>query len=1181
MNNKQLSAWFAGLFLSGLCAATEPIFRLDFDSDARFGNFEKKIELPESGYVKGKSGRGYFFERASRNILPEKTAVPADPAAFRPGPDSRLSIRDGILFLHGKKVTVPAFKTMMRQELFYETTALTASCEVRGAKGEQVTLSVKFHPWNLPEKQKQKIRDKAKKKHPLKADNSVPATFVMTGDWQKIAAFAELDSRTVEGRYAVIELNRNGGGEPLQIRNLQAEQTMFYPHKTYAPTSFLPGKTVRPPAGSGLVLSDSWLQQHFPMEKGTVMFWIFLPSDNRLKRNGGAFFGFARGWHYPMWNLRSNGGTTGLKTGVFLKKGFPQNRWVHAALVWDQNQSYLYLDGKPAISSPRKKFPKSNPDKYQLTIGRTQWPHECADAILDEFMIFDQALSESEIAAFASERIQKPTSSHRFKVKPFSVPPFFRDDPKAGILLTVESEKNCRITAEITSFETARHVFQLNKGTNEIFLPFHPARMSPGKGKLKIILRGPEGIFLVYHSSYEIHPAVRRDLMRVLSWGGYRPVPLHYLKSLGINAVNTTPEKELEEATRLGMLVNLDFRNHKEMVQNNFDLEKTLASTADGIRKMRGRYNWYGTLLNSEAYMSWNNFPMWKETSPILYQRAEQAMGTLGDLRRVKVSPHMVDPAELDPAPDSQGIYEKPGPGYRFLNWYKNEGVPVIGLNRADARCAAETDPDNLIWVEPPFSAGQFRGMGMGGVWVYLVTLQEVAGKLRREWATIQNGGCKRIQPTLTMYYWINDKEKAVCNGKNYLLIRSLDQLKSNCWAAAGAVGMHDLCFFNVYAWYDAEKTHRDYLPFSNLSRPFGKFFREEFYPAALLLRDTAEPPAEIALYLPSDAAVYSEKSWNLYRTTCMWERNLALHNIHFDVLSGDSAHQRNPESYRILILPMLKYVSRSLHQRLSVMSGKTRIVTDLDCRQTYPGMLRLDYKHNPGRPYDQNTFRNIIPFLKELEAQGTGRSFRAVGTTGPVMYFERIHNGVRFLLVINNHWKSDFITECAVDKKPRGFPLQPTGIAQTAHVTVNQAENCVIYDFKTGKQIPFKTRGQQAWFETELEPGNARLFCVYPAPFSKLTLQSSGKPEKGKVFPFTLTMLDRKGNTLPGRQIIRAVIKDGKGRSTDETGWYVMEAGRLTIPIRIGLDAPSGKWTISIREQTSSLNAESTFSLP
>lgn len=1161
------------------CNAAEPIFSFNFDAPAKIGSFEKTIVLPEEGFVKGRFGRGYLFERPAVNFLPENVARFSQSDIFQADSGSVLTVENGVLTLKGSGFAIPAFRTPMQKDFVFKTTALTASCEVKGPKGATVTLTVTLLPWDLPGKQKAAILEKSKKKHALLPDKSVPASFVLTGDWQKIASYGELDARTVEGRSATLHLTfkRNGA---LQVRKLQTEQTMCYPYKTYAPTSFLRGRTARAAAASGIMLTDSFLQQNFPVDNGTAAFWILLPSDERLPRPPGAFLGFARGWRFPMWNFRNGSFSTGLKSGVYLKKEFPVNRWVHVAVVWTPEKSVLYLDGKQAAVSPRESMCMDGRDKYLFSIGKTLWTEESADAVLDEIHLYGDVLSAQEIAALAARNtpLEIKRENATFRVRPVTVPPFFRDDPQSGVSLEVEAEKAGSITAEISSFETVHKEFQLHKGTNCITLPFHPGRMSPGKGTLRITLLGSEGVFFDFSSPYVIHKAVRRDLMHVLSWGGYRPTPLPYLQSLGINAVNTTPEKDLDDATNLGMLVNLDFRNHRELVQNDFDIEKTLQTTQQGILRMRGRYNWYGTLLNSEAYMLWSNFTTWHETVPTLRKQAEEVFGTLPDLRHIRVSPRLVDPADLDYAPDSLGVYEKTGPGYRFLDWYTNEGLPTIRLNRASAQMIRKTDPQNLIWVEPPFSEGEFRGMDMGGVWVYLVTLQEIVGKLRREWAMIRNAGCRFIQPTLTMYYWINSKEKAVYNGKNCILVRSPDQLKSDCWAAAGAVGMHELCFFNAYAWYDAEQLHKDYIPVTGYSREFGTFMREVFYPAALLLRDTAEPDAQVALWLPPEMAVYSEKNWNLYRNTCMWERNLALHNIHFDVLYGDSPHQRKPESYRTVILPMAKYVSRNLHQRLTDIAPTTRIVTDKDCLRTYPGMLQLDFKHNSGRPYDQETFRSIFPFLQELEKSGTGRSFRAVGMDGGVMYFERVHKGVRFLLVINNHWKENEISACAVDKNPRGFPLQPAGVPQKAILTVGNAADLAIYDFRTGKPLSFRKDGPNAMFETELGRGDAQLFCVYPAPFEKLTIETPRNPAKGQTAEIVVALRDRTGKTPPGRQILRAEVRDGKGNPTDESGWYVMEEGRAVLPLRIGLDAPEGAWKIALREHTSGLRAECMF---
>ncbi len=1171
----------SGILSLAADSGKEPLLAIDFDSPIRIGQTRKDNPLPENGYREGRFGKGYCFERPAVNFLPRPVALPESAKGFRPGAGSSLSIANAALSLRGASFSIPEFETDLKQETVFPRTALTISCEVKGPRGAQVTVSVHFAPWKATDAQKEKILAGSRKKEPFSPDSAGSKTYRLTGEWQRIAAFAETDGRCAANRTASVEMILSGA-EEASFRHFQAEQTMRHPYRTHAPTSWLPGRNSRPAGSSGLCLTDQFLQQNFPINEGTAALYAFLPEEPGFPRANSPFFGFGQGWRKPMWQFRPRRFEAGASGAVSLKKELPSNRWIHLAVTWDKKESCMYVDGKLWGQSSRQNCSMEGREKCVFSIGKTLWPEESADAVLDEFLLFGRVLPPEEIAQLAfSNKPFMPPAGESFRIAPFSVHPFFRDDPNAGIPLEIYAGNEGKIRAELESFERITKEFSLKQGWNRIHLPFHPDRRSPGKGLLRITLYDGNGKKIdAFSAPYEVRGAVRRDLVRILSWGGDGETPLEYLQKLGINAVNTSPGKWEEEATRLGMLVNFDFRNHKELQKNNFDVLKTLQESRNEIHRMRGRYNWYGTLLNSEAYGAWGNFSEWKTKYPVLLDHARKSLGFDPPFDLLKLNPMSCRREDTEFAKDESGIYEKTGRAYRFLDWYVNEGHPVIALNNANAKAVREADPQNLVWTEPGFSAGIFRQTDMGGAWAYLVTLQEVAGKLRREWGRIRSAGRKYFQPTLTMYYWINSREKGVLNGKEYFRTRSVDELKADCWAAIGMVPMHDLCFFNAYAWYDAENTGQKFLPGQRMSDEFGRFMKQEFYPSALLLRDMEEPPARVALFVPEAISFYSEKSWEYYRTMCMWERNLALYNIHFDVVYSASLTQRALEDYSIVILPMASKISRELHERLLALASKVRIVADNHCKREYPGLLRLNYTHNPGRPYDQKTFENIFPFLKELEVSGTGRSFRAEGKSGNVMYFERMYKGVRFLLVVNNHWTTGFLSRCAADQSPRGFEYRPYGVSQPAVLTIFGAADSVIYDFSTGRKVPFRKEGNHVVFETVLGPGGGKLFCVYPSALSRLEMTIPKDIRRGETAAFRCVLTDETGKNAPGRQIFRVDVTDADDRQTDDGGWHVMEDGILSVPVRIGSDAPCGTWKITVSEHTSALTSTHSFSV-
>lgn len=1189
---KLLFILFSLAILSLSALQKDLVLRVDFDSPAAIGGESLDLQLPQSGIVPGKFGNGYYFQRSSFNFLPPQMAEPASPEFFQPMAGSKLEFssqqNEKILQVTGKGFASNAIPVQLWNRRIFFTlpeTALNYSVWVKGQKGSRITLQLSFVPEKLSEQQ---IKAALEKFAGNKLINKDPAyakklrsctigkqEFVLNGEWQRFAVAARTDIRALQFREpkAVIKAEIDSGA-PVFFKKMQLEHTLLYPYNTEAPTGFLPGNSARPVLESGIQLSLDSVRKIFPKKQGTVSFFIRTIPETNLKSNYSGLFCFGIGWRKPLWCMDGNRIVAGSpQTLYFRQENF--HKWTHIAISWDESKFIYYVNGIRKGESKRTfaEFPEAG---YLFCIGKNLWSERSADALLDEFLIFSRALDPEEIKALsaAEKPIAASMEQKSIQIQPFAVPVFFRNDPDAGITLELISEKTQDVTLEtITDFQRFKKAITLTPGRNQVRFKLNPALKTPGDGPLRLVISSDGKMLYEYKGRYQIRGALRKDLIRFLSWGGEGEVPFEYEKRLGINARNGSAAKA-EEIIRNGMLLSLDLRNHRELVKNNFDIEKTAEDVLSGLRDLRDSFAWYSTMLNSESIGSWR-FSDWKKY-PVLMKIAEKNLGFVPPVAKAKINPDMCldrDTMQFD----SNGVYQ-PGEAWNMLYWYRQEGDMIYPLNRSTGAVVKRIKPDNLLWTDPA-SPGLFRSVDMGSDWAYTPSLMDVAGRLRYGWAHAQVSG-KKYQPTLTMYYWTNSQEKAVLNGKTYFMPRSVDDLIANSWVAAGVAPMHDLCFFNTYGWYDAETNAKTYLPMKGMADQYGTFVRELFYPAALLLRDTGEPEAKVALFMPEDITYYSEHDWNGYRVRVQWLRALTQNNIHFDYVTREKFLKDGLDQYHTIIVPMRSAASKEIHEALLKASAHAKIVVDDYCTASYPNMIKLNYRWNG---YDLEKFAVCSDFAKKLSGENTGRRFKAVGEKGPVMFFERHWNGVRYFLVVNNTWTAEgYLGKHSLLRRIQGIDFTPHGVRQKVKLSFEPDRNSVsaVYDFRDGSKIKPYPQGKLWHFDFELGPGEGRLFCVYPDRPIALAVKAPGTVKTGTVMNLQCSLRALPRKPAAGRQIIELKLYDGAGNLTDESGFYVMENGVLNIPVRIALDSIPGKWRAELRERTTGLQNTRQFTV-
>ncbi|MEV6850517.1 arabinofuranosidase catalytic domain-containing protein [Actinoplanes sp. NPDC051411] len=140
----------------------------------------------------------------------------------------------------------------------------------------------------------------------------------------------------------------------------------------------------------------------------TVSAWVNPSSDDTWAR----VFDFGRGTSANMF-LTVDGGGSGLRFGITtggngaeqdLTGGgqLPLNTWSHVAVTLSGTTGTLYLNGTPVATSANMTLkPSALGNTNQNWIGRSQYPDPFLNATVDDFAIYDHALSTAEVAALA------------------------------------------------------------------------------------------------------------------------------------------------------------------------------------------------------------------------------------------------------------------------------------------------------------------------------------------------------------------------------------------------------------------------------------------------------------------------------------------------------------------------------------------------------------------------------------------------------------------------------------------------------------------------------------------------------------------------------------------------------------------------------------------------------------
>ena len=87
------------------------------------------------------------------------------------------------------------------------------------------------------------------------------------------------------------------------------------------------------------------------------------------------------------------------------------NEWVHIAVTLENNTGTLYVNGSVAAGNSNITVDPSNLNPQNNYIGKSQWPDPLFNGRIDDFRIYDRALSSTEIASLTAFGLNSNTPS--------------------------------------------------------------------------------------------------------------------------------------------------------------------------------------------------------------------------------------------------------------------------------------------------------------------------------------------------------------------------------------------------------------------------------------------------------------------------------------------------------------------------------------------------------------------------------------------------------------------------------------------------------------------------------------------------------------------------------------------------------------------------------------------------
>ena len=934
------------------------------------------------------------------------------------------------------------------------------------------------------------------------------------------------------------------------------------------------------------VVRDPLLLTGFPSKRGTFACWCRTPPD-RMNAGYAPGFGYCGFWKLH-WFWRGDAFRVGPGPKDILSfKGWARSAdWHHCAATWNGNRLTLFLDGKTVgFSDQTAPFDMTAAEKPVFRIGAGYEGSPAANLVMDEIAIFSRDLTADEIARLANAKKGLLDGDDSVLCDPVVFPYFWRNQENAALRTTFRSSSavEARLCARIGGRTVAEEKISIRKGETPCAIAFDPSVLRAGSYPWTLELVAADGRTLLSKSgTLQILPRRDRDEFKFFSWGGWRVPPADYLRQVGVNSlnVNVDARDQVRRYVLEGFFPNVRYEVFRRDKWADRDCQPS-AIAAKAEREfdyLKGLHVWKTTLVNSEVYGS--RYPQNATNHPAFWARAERELGFKPDFN-YRNAPIELNRKSLGGTLPTGILKRGDCPQLDSLDWVMRMGMAPYPVNRAAATGIHRVDGDNTVWSEPIFE-GIAADLDMVASWQYDYGTPVVLWHMRNQYSVCRAYG-KPFQPTLDgAYYvevWGTHPTKTGKDGKplKVEMPQSLDEIVARSWISLGAVPAHSLAFFYVDAWYKGEQ---DGIVEPGTFARFGDIWRSRLAPAADLLRDLANERAPVAVVLPEEGLYASGLDWGQFHYPLALGEGLRRYGVPYDAVHGRELESGAVARYKLALLPMARVLYRDHAAKLDeAAAAGCRIVTGPRAAKTFAGGISRPSFDYTGKK--QPVFDELASWYPEqadrLRTELTAWSDR---DTDDSYTFLKERDGVRYVVVVNDARSTD-----------RGFYgkfvtndwFRTIGSPQriTTHFKVPKGGQVYEFNGKEGFKVSgfkgFRVHGaQECSVACDYAPAEGRVFCVYPKALKKLSVSREGEA-------LEVSLVDVDGKSAPGRQVVEVEVRDPSGALHDETGRYVMEGGRLSVPLRFAGDDPKGslfkRWKVHARELTSGLTVTEGFS--
>lgn len=1190
-------------------------FYAGFDTPVRIAGGEFPQSLSPAGFYPGKYGQGYYFHSDTENKLPPMAEFLADASNF--SASSGTLVTGETLSFSGGTFTVLPRRMSLRYDRAWttRTSGYTCSFFVRGAADTTLSMQVLLTP--LTDAEYTTITNKAATTQnwtpvttaALGEDSSTSTEYTLSGDWQRVFAYATFDSRAqAVGREVTLSVSSSG---PIEMKNFQYRQTGEYPALgNYSPTVYVDGgQTLSVPA---LATSDKVFTRSFPSSEGSSTAWVKCIREDAAISHYFPIWGLARSWQ-TNWELSGRNficGAPSSSNSTLCYDTFSMPwEWRHYAVTWKDGTVSTYVDG--VLLSKRVKtgltFEDMSVGASTFRLGMTHDGSVAANCIMDDVAIFSTALTPEEISAIASSPTPLFDGSRRILAAPVSFTTFYRNDTNAALRAFINAPVagTYNVSATIGGEDLDPFELTLPAGKSRLEIRFAPSRYECGEYPWAFSLSPVEGGLPVLERSgtLKIMPRLERAAFKVLSWGGSKTISHAFLHEIGVNTISCTSESTARSATDDGFFANLRMENSSKIKAYDFDYASLAADTVPSLEYARGLHTWATTLVNTEVYSagtaaSFTNCPTF-----IAMARAE-----LGHDPDWHFGNGMTANAEVQYSPLGQtapsGIVDGSHPTFRTLRWYLDDGMPAYRLGSATVDEIHKIDPSNIAWSEPSMTPGGMSAhFDMLASWFYDHNINTTLTEIRSAYACNRPFG-HPFMPTLGGGYtegnsgYNPDGEEGQ---KSTTVTESADEMQIRSWLALGAARCDSLSLFGADYWeygvsnalIHAETPSEYVSPIADPADParYGNFINQRFLPVAELLKGLENVRAPIAVVLTAEATMAGGNGWGGVHFPNWAMKALADAGVPFDVIREHevTADVLKQYKYALCMLSKLVTAEHDAAFRAAANAG-TIIVMDnyaTAAGLSYPnGIILTNFKYNY---YNQegNIRKPPLDFftnrLDEIKAILPAYSESDFGMDNTSFTFTKEYDGVSYVTVINNARGTG--SSILTDFKPDAA-YRPYGASQRIATHLKVPNGGVVYEIDPVAGGRLVATGNTApVVELDYQAAEGKVLAVYPKPLSEVRVAFGGDFEQGGVAYADVTVLDSDGDPAPGRQVVSVSVTDPCGTRTDETGIYTVE-GTKRIPIRFTRNAACGTldgapWTMVTTDITSGLCVTNYFALP